>query len=88
MKKIVHPIAGTIALLTIASFWASTVVVEIFGSQAAVVAVKTSIPWGFLILVPALAVTGGTGMAMVRKARGGLWRENSAECPSSRRTAS
>lgn len=27
---------------------------------------------GLLILVPALAATGGTGMAMVRRARGGL----------------
>ncbi len=72
MKKIVHPIAGAIALLTIATFWISTVVVELFGSEAAVIAVKTSIPWGFLILVPALAATGGTGMAMVRRARGGL----------------
>lgn len=72
MKKIVHPIAGTLALLTIASFWISTVIVETFGSEAAVIAVKTTIPWGFLILVPALAATGGTGMAMVRHARGGL----------------
>lgn len=72
MKKTVHPIAGALALLTIASFWISTVAVELFGSEAAVIAVKTSIPWGFLILVPALAATGGTGMAMVRRARGGL----------------
>jgi hypothetical protein len=72
MKKIVHPFAGALALLIIASFWISTVVVEIFGSEAAVIAVKTSIPWGFLILIPALAATGGTGIAMVRRARGGL----------------
>jgi hypothetical protein len=72
MKKIVHPFAGALALLIIASFWISTVVVEIFGSEATVIAVKTSIPWGFLILIPALAVTGGTGIAMVQRARGGL----------------
>ncbi len=72
MKKIVHPFAGALALLIVASFWISTVVVEIFGSEAAVIAVKTSIPWGFLILIPALAATGGTGIAMVRRARGGL----------------
>lgn len=46
MKKTVHPIAGALALLTIASFWISTVAVELFGSEAAVIAVKTSIPWG------------------------------------------
>jgi|SRR5690606_29965215 hypothetical protein len=72
MKKIIHPIAGTIALLTIATFWVSTVAVELLGPQAAVVAVKSAIPWGFLVLIPALAVTGGTGMAMARRARGGL----------------
>ncbi len=81
MKKIVHPIAGVIALLTIASFWVSTVVVELFGSEAAVVALKTFIPWGFLILVPALAATGGTGMAMVRQARGGLVRKKLRRMP-------
>ncbi|WP_247710865.1 hypothetical protein [Qipengyuania aestuarii] len=64
MKKLVHRIAGAIALLTIASFWLSTLISELSGSTEAVVAVKTAIPWGFLLLIPALAVVGGTGFSL------------------------
>ena len=65
MKKLVHPVAGAIALLTIASFWSSTLISELSGSMEAVVAVKTAIPWGFLLLIPALAAAGGTGFSLV-----------------------
>ncbi|WP_372088535.1 hypothetical protein P7L79_03125 (plasmid) [Tistrella mobilis] len=68
----IHPIAGTIALLTIASFWLATVAAEIWGSAATVALVKTAIPWGFLLLVPALAATGGSGMALAQGVRSGL----------------
>jgi hypothetical protein len=61
MTRILHAIAGTVALLTIALFWMATVVSELSGSTALVVAVKTAIPWGLLVLVPALAAAGGTG---------------------------
>lgn len=72
MLKIVHPVAGIIAILTIAIFWLSTVMSELFLSEAAVVAVKTAIPWGFLILIPALAATGGSGFAWSKGRRQGL----------------
>ena len=65
MKKLVHPVAGAIALMTIASFWFSTLISELSGSMQAVVAVKTAIPWGFLLLIPALAAAGGTGFSLV-----------------------
>ncbi|HAE47121.1 MAG: hypothetical protein CMO30_01940 [Tistrella sp.] len=68
----IHPIAGTIALLTIASFWLATVVAEIWGSAATITLVKTAIPWGFLLLVPALAATGGSGVALAQGGRSGL----------------
>jgi hypothetical protein len=71
MKSIIHPVAGTVALLTISTFWLATVAVEVFGSPAAVSAVKTSIPWGFLLLVPALAATAGSGFAIAGSRRGG-----------------
>lgn len=72
MPKLVHPLAAVLATLTIATFWLSTVVSELFGTQAVVVAVKTAIPWGFLLLVPALAATGGSGIALARGRRGRL----------------
>ena len=69
MIRIVHPFAGVVALLTIATFWVSTVLAELFGSSASVIAVKTAIPWGFLLLIPALAATGGTGFALIKGRR-------------------
>lgn len=72
MIKLIHPIAGALAIFTIATFWISTATSELFGSQALVVAVKTMIPWGFLILVPALAAAGGTGFKLARGRRAGL----------------
>jgi len=70
MTKILHPVAGVFALLTIATFWLSTVLSELFGSQAIVAGVKTAIPWGFLLLVPALAIAGGSGFVLSRERAG------------------
>jgi hypothetical protein len=72
MIKIVHPVAGTIAILTIASFWLSTALSELFASQAIVTTVKTAIPWGFLLLIPGLMAAGGSGFALAKGRRGGL----------------
>jgi hypothetical protein len=72
MSKIIHPVAGAIALLTIATFWLSTALTELFASQAAVTAVKTAIPWGFLLLIPALAAAGGSGLSLAKGRRAGL----------------
>jgi len=64
MLKRLHPIAGTIGLLTILAFWLSTVGSELFGSRETIAAVKQAIPWGFLIPVPALALTGASGFRL------------------------
>ena len=71
MIKFIHPIAGALAIITIATFWLATVVSEVFGSPALVTTVKTTIPWGFLILIPALAAAGGTGFRLARGHRAG-----------------
>jgi len=72
MTKFVHPVAGVIALFTIATFWLSTALSEIFASRATVVVVKMAIPWGFLLLVPALAAAGGSGFALSKGRSGRL----------------
>lgn len=72
LPRLIHPIAGVIAMLTIATFWLSTALSELFAAEATVVAVKTAIPWGFLLLVPALAATGGSGFALAKGQRSGL----------------
>ncbi|WP_063056823.1 hypothetical protein [Nocardia salmonicida] len=61
MTSRIHPIAGGVGLLTVVIFWTSTVVSELSGSKAAIIAVKQAIPWALPILVLALAVTGATG---------------------------
>jgi hypothetical protein len=72
MIRNVHPISGMIAILTIATFWLSTALSELLGSPAMVVAVKTAIPWGFILLVPALAAAGGSGFFLAKGRRAGL----------------
>lgn len=71
MKKLVHPIAGAIAMITIATFWLSTIIVELF-APAHIVALKTMIPWGLFILIPSLAATGGTGFSLAGERKGKL----------------
>jgi hypothetical protein len=72
MTRRIHPVAGTLALLTILTFWLSTALSELLGSEATITAVKTAIPWGFLLLVPALAAAGGSGFALAQGRRCGL----------------
>ncbi|SRR5579871_929548 len=72
MIKAIHPVAGIIATLAIACFWLSTALSELFGSEATVVAVKSAIPWGFLLLIPMLAAAGGSGIKLARGVRTGL----------------
>jgi hypothetical protein len=64
MIRTLHPIAGVAGMLTIAAFWTSTVAAETLGGAAAILAVKTAILWGLLVLVPAMAMTGATGFRL------------------------
>ena len=70
MIKTVHPVAGAVALIMILSFWLATVLSELFASSSVIVMVKTMIPWGFVLLVPALAVAGASGFRLGRTWRG------------------
>ena len=72
MVKIIHPAAGALALATIATFWLSTALAELFASEATVIIVKTTIPWGFLVLIPALMAAGGSGFTLAATRRGGV----------------
>ncbi|WP_298969797.1 hypothetical protein [uncultured Roseobacter sp.] len=81
MVKTLHPIAGGIALLTIFTFWMSTILSELFGSTAAIVMVKTLIPWGFVILIPALMTAGITGATLSKKFRGPLVAKKQKRMP-------
>lgn len=72
MLSHVHKSSGILALLTICTFWTSTIVGEVFLDPAAIVAVKSAIPWGFLILIPAMAVAGATGFRLARGRTAGV----------------
>lgn len=61
MKKNIHAFAGCIALVIIISFWLSTIITELFAPTSIIKIVKTTIPWGFMLLIPALIITGGSG---------------------------
>jgi len=72
MPSIIHPAAGVVAMVMIAIFWLSTVFSELWASDATIIAVKSGIPWGLLVLVPALAVAGGSGFVLAAGRRVGL----------------
>ena len=72
MLKTLHPVAGGLALALIIAFWLSTVLAEMLAGPALVTLVKTSIPWGFLLLVPLLALAGFSGFRLARPMRGPL----------------
>ncbi|MDA4845537.1 hypothetical protein [Hoeflea poritis] len=81
MKTRIHVIAGVVGFLTILSFWISTVSVELFASPAAVAAVKSWILYGMIVLVPAMAIAGATGMSLGRKRRDRLTKAKRTRMP-------
>ena len=72
MKRLIHGIAGGIGFLTILIFWSSTAISELFASQETVVLVKEMILQGMIILIPAMIVVGGSGMALGKRRRDNL----------------
>lgn len=73
MNPVIHAIASTTAMLTIAIFWTSSLISELFLDQAAVVAVKHAIAvYGLPVLVGAMAITGGSGFMLGKRSKGRL----------------
>ena len=73
MPKRAHLIAGLLAPLCIATFFLSTIFTELFGSHAAVAYLKSLIVTpGLWIMVPLMAVAGGSGMFLAKLRRGRL----------------
>jgi len=73
MTKHVHLLAGLLATLVIATFFISTILVELFASQQAVATVKYLIVVpGLFILVPSIAASGGSGFVLSKSRRGKL----------------
>ena len=70
MKTKIHAIAGVVGFLTIATFWSSTLLTELLGSPAAIASVKSAILWGMALLIPAMAIAGGSGMSLGKGRKG------------------
>lgn len=73
MPKRAHLVAGLLATLCIATFFLSTIIIELFGSHAAVAQLKSLIVTpGLWIMVPLMAAAGGSGMFLARSRKGRL----------------
>jgi hypothetical protein len=59
-----HRGAGIVAFLTILAFWTATLGSELFADVETVARVKRWILWGMIVLVPAMAVAGGSGFRL------------------------
>jgi len=82
MPKRIHLTAGILSPLLIASFFTSTVLVELFGSHAAVAQLKSLIVTpGLWILLPCLVVTGGSGLLLGRSRKGRLAENKKKRMP-------
>ncbi len=73
MNKLVHCSAAIAVTLCIALFFGSSIIIELVGSHEAIATVKSLIVYpGLFILVPAIAITGGSGFALARSRSGKL----------------
>ncbi|MCC6852897.1 MAG: hypothetical protein GX886_05405 [Comamonadaceae bacterium] len=82
MPRRLHLVAGLLAPLSIAVFLLSTVVVELFGSPAAVAQLKSLIVTpGLWIVIPAIAAAGGSGMSLSKSRKGRLTQSKKKRMP-------
>lgn len=72
-KSVIHATAGALALLTVATFWTSTLASELFMGRDAVIIVKHAIAYyGLIPLAILMAGTGGSGFALAKGRNGWL----------------
>ena len=72
-KSVLHATGGALAMLTVATFWTSTLISELFLGQEAVVIVKHAIAcYGLIPLVILMAGTGGSGFILAKGRKGRL----------------
>jgi hypothetical protein len=72
MKRIVHAVAGTIALLLVAIFFVASLYAELMMDAVLIAQTKRIILYGVCLLVPAMAITGGSGFSLAKGRAGGI----------------
>jgi len=78
----VHRFSAVIATLCIVTFFASTVLVELLGSETSIAMVKGLIVMpGLFLLIPAIAATGGTGFVLSKSRKGRLVENKKKRMP-------
>ena len=71
MTSRIHKTASLVATVCITTFFTSTLLVEVFGSEDMVAFVKSLIVMpGIFILIPAMAITGATGFVLAKERKG------------------
>lgn len=81
-KSIIHATAGALAMLTVATFWTSTLVSELFMGQEAVKFVKHAIVYyGLIPLVILMAGVGGSGFLLAKRRKGRIVDEKKKRMP-------
>jgi hypothetical protein len=82
MKHIIHLVAAITATLCIGTFFFSSIIVELTGTNDSIAAVKSLIVFpGLFILIPAIAATGGTGFLLARNRTGRLVEKKKRRMP-------
>ncbi|MBF0184265.1 MAG: hypothetical protein HQM06_07740 [Magnetococcales bacterium] len=66
MLKFLHQTSAIVAFLCVSLFWLSTLIAELFLTNAAVAQIKQWILSGLFLLIPSLAMAAFTGMRMER----------------------
>jgi hypothetical protein len=73
MTPKIHLLSAITATLCIATFFVSSIVVELFGTHSSIALVKSLIVMpGLFLLVPAIATAGITGFILAKKRQGRL----------------
>ena len=82
MKCKIHLISAVLAVLCIGTFFTSTIFVEVFCSKEAITTVKSLIIMpGLLILIPAIAIAGGSGFSLANSRKGLLVKRKRKRMP-------
>ncbi|UVC07667.1 hypothetical protein IHQ71_21085 [Rhizobium sp. TH2] len=64
MKKVAHAVAGSVALLLVLSFLTITILSELSMDAENVILAKRMVLYGIALLIPMMAVTGGSGFSL------------------------
>lgn len=66
-RSSVHAAAGMFGLILISLFFSSSLIVELFGDEGQVAAVKHWILIGVIVLIPTMVILGGSGRSLLGK---------------------